>query len=83
MISFDWSLKLSDLVIVGSIIGTYLKMQANDRTDRLRVWDVIGSKEPPKGILGDIRELSSESTNHRNRLIDVEAELNLPIRNRS
>jgi hypothetical protein len=65
----DWTVNVSDVVIVGGGLFAFIKVFLALRDSMRDVANAVGKKDPPSGLLGDVYHLSEEQRQHREWLI--------------
>jgi len=73
----DWTVSVSDILILGGGLVAFVKMFLSLRDSLRDISRAIGQKEPPDGLIGDVQGLKRESRQHRDRLIEMGAELGI------
>jgi len=64
-IAFDWTVQLSDIMLVAGGIWAFFKMFLMTRDGLRDLTTSVGRKDPPSGIIGDLEEVKAQQRQHR------------------
>ena len=67
--TFDWTINLGEVLLVGGGIVAFLKVFLSMRDSHVEVVRVLGKEEPPSGVVGDVKHIRIEQQEHREWLI--------------
>ena len=67
--TFDWTINLSDVFLVGGGILAFLKVFLSMRDAHVELTRVVGREDPPTGLVGDVKHIRIEQQEHREWLI--------------
>ena len=73
--TIDWSIQFSDLLLFGGGVWAFLKIFIGMRDSLRDITRLLGTSNPPEGVLGDVFNLKRESQRHRTWLIEIGSEL--------
>lgn len=73
---FDWTIHVSDVVLLGGLLWAVVRGIVSQREINQKIVAILGSKEPPDGLLGDVEVLKRDSRQHREWLILIRGKAN-------
>jgi len=71
--NIDWTLSISDLLLVGGGIIAFIKMSMSFRDAIRDLTKAVGSKNPPEGLLGDMEHTKAAVSRHNDWLVELRA----------
>jgi hypothetical protein len=75
MVTFDWSISISDIVMVGGLL--YGLIKARDAFRDLA--QLVGTRHPPAGLVGDVARLDQQVKRHHGWLLVMRDKLGFKV----
>ena len=67
--TFDWTFHISDVALAVGLLVTVVKLIVSQDRINNRFLAILGTKDPPDGLLGDVEALKSSDRRHHEWLI--------------